>query len=131
MEHHEKHGTGATAGPRMVALLCTDLMFGVRLQNMVRAAGLGFVTLRPGEALPAGDVPRIDMLVVDLTTRGDWEPTIRDAAEQGIPVVAFGPHMDVQARRRARMAGAGRVLANSNLMRDLPPILRQLGAGEP
>ena len=100
-----------------VLLFCTDLMFGVRLQNMARAAGFRPITLRSGAPLPPGE-----MLVVDLSARGDWEAAIRQAAERNVEVVAFGPHMDAGARRRARQAGASRVLANSNLTRDLPTI---------
>jgi hypothetical protein len=104
-----------------VLLFCTDLMFGVQLQNMARAGGLRHVTVRPGAALPDGDA-----LVVDLAARGDWEGAIREAAGRGMPVVAFGPHMDAASRKRAKAAGASRVLANSNLARDLPGILKAI-----
>jgi hypothetical protein len=105
----------------IVVLVCTDLMFGVQLQNMARLAGVRHVTARPGSPLPDGD-----MAVVDLAARLDVEGAIRGAVERGMRVVAFGPHMDAEGRRKARAAGAERVLANSNLARDLPGILRSL-----
>jgi hypothetical protein len=108
---------------RTALLLCTDLMFGVQLQNMARHAGLKPVTLRPASPLPHGHI-----LVVDLAARGDWETTVREAAGRGIKVVAFGPHMDAEGRRKAKAAGAARVLANSNLARDLPQILKEIAA---
>ncbi|MGA7730186.1 MAG: hypothetical protein WCD37_02820 [Chloroflexia bacterium] len=108
---------------RTALLLCTDLMFGVQLQNMARHAGLKPVTLRPASPLPDGDV-----LIVDLAARADWETTVREAARRGIKVVAFGPHMDAEGRRKAKAAGAARVLANSNLARDLPKILKEIAA---
>jgi hypothetical protein len=105
-----------------VALLYyTDLMFGVQLQNMARKSGYRFANARPGATLPDADV-----LVVDLGTRGDWETAIREVSGRGVPVIAFGPHMDAEGRRRAKAAGATRVLANSNLARDLPRILVDL-----
>lgn len=108
--------------PQAIALLlCTDLMFGVQLQNMAKQAGLKPVTIRPGSPLPDGDI-----LVVDLSTRGDWETTVRDASTRGMKIVAFGPHMDAESRSKAKSAGAGRVLANSNLTRDLPLILKEI-----
>ena len=107
--------------PLTALLLCTDLMFGVQLQNMARHSGFKPVTLRLGSPLPEGDV-----LIVDLAARADWESTVRDAAERGTMVVAFGPHMDAEGRRKAKSAGAGRVLANSNLTRDLPQILKEI-----
>lgn len=102
-------------------LLCTDLMFGVQLQKMAKQAGLKPIIVRPVSSLPDGDV-----LIADLNTRGDWEPTVREAAARGTKIVAFGPHMDAEVRRKAKAAGAERVLANSNLTRDLPLILKEI-----
>ncbi len=112
------------SGPGMshfALLLCTDLMFGSELQAISRKAGFRPVTLRPGSELPAGDI-----LVVDLAARGDWESSIKAAVARNTPVVAFGPHVDTEARRKAKAAGAGRVLSNGNLARDLPNILKEL-----
>ena len=108
----------------VVALACPDLMFLVRLQGMARAAGYAPRTLRPGDALVGANV-----LVVNLAGAYEWEPLIRGAVNDGVPVVAFGPHMDAEGRRRAKAAGASRMLANSNLERDLPLILSELRQG--
>jgi hypothetical protein len=107
-----------------VLLFYDNLMFGVQLQNMARQAGQRHVTVKPGLPLPEGL-----MLVVDIDARSDWEAAIREATQKGIPVVAFGPHTNVEARKGAKEAGASRVLANGNLTRDLPAILRSLGDG--
>ena len=111
-----------TENGRTVALFCTDLMFLVQLQNMVKKAGHRPINVRPGALMP-----RADLLVVDLSVRADVPAAIRAGVEAGIPVVGFGPHMDADGRRAAKEAGAGRVLANSNLTRDLPKILEGLG----
>ena len=74
--------------PPTVLLLYTDLMFGVQLQNMARKAGYRVSSFRPGTPLPGGDV-----LIVDLSARADWEEAIRQAREQGMPVMAFGPRL--------------------------------------
>jgi hypothetical protein len=118
-EEHEADG-GERQLP-LALLLYTDLMFGVQLQNMARKAGYRVSSFRPGIPVPRGDV-----LIVDLSARADWEAAIRQAREHGVPVMAFGPHMDADARRKAKAAGASRVLANSNLARDLPAILLEL-----
>jgi len=96
-------------------------MFGVQLTKIAQKAGFKYSVIRPGTAQLEGDV-----LIVDLGARGDWEGVIRQAHEQGIPVIAFGSHMDAESRRKAKQAGARRVLTNSNLARDLPLILREL-----
>ncbi len=121
MELHPDSARDQEAQAPTALLLCTDLLFAVQLQNMARKAGLRHLTARPGAPLPDGDV-----LVVDLAARADWEAAIAQARERGIEVVAFGPHMDSDGRRRAKQAGASRVLANSNLARDLPLILREV-----
>lgn len=102
-------------------LYCTDLMFAVQLQNMARKTGYRFANARPGAPLADADV-----MVVDLGARGDWEAAVREVSARGVPVIAFGPHMDAEGRKRAKAAGATRVLANSNLARDLPRILIDL-----
>ena len=113
---------GEKEGTLPVLLFCDNLMFGVQLQNMARQAGQRHITIKPGATLPEGS-----LLVVDIDARSDWEAAIREATQRHIPVVGFGPHTNVDARRRAKEAGASRVLANGNLTRDLPPILRSLG----
>lgn len=114
-------GTGANEPQPLALLYCTDLMFGVQLQNMARKTGYRFQNVRPGTPLPDAAV-----LVVDLGARGDWQAAIQEAASRHIPTIAFGPHMDAEARRKAKSAGATRVLTNSNLARDLPTILLNL-----
>ena len=111
-------------GDLPVLFFCDNLMFGVQLQNMARQAGRRHITVKPGAPLPDGSI-----LVVDIDARSDWESAIRKAKQVGMPVVAFGPHTNTEARRRAKEAGASRVLANGNLTRDLPPVLRSLGEG--
>ena len=105
-----------------VLLFYDNLMFGVQLQNMARQAGQQYITVKSELPLPEGS-----LLVVDIDARSDWESAIRDATKRGLPVVAFGPHTNTEARKRAKEAGASRVLANGNLTRDLPAILRSLG----
>ena len=125
MRDIEEETTNQTADAMPVLLFCDNLMFGVQLQNMARQTGHRYITVKPDLPLPEGS-----MLVVDIDARSDWEAAIRDATQKGIPVVAFGPHTNTEARRRAKEAGASRVLANGNLTRDLPLILRSLGEGE-
>src|SRR5436190_19227531 len=91
--------TDAEQAAPTALLLYTDLMFGVQLQNMARKNGFRHATVRPGQPLPEGDV-----LVVDLASRADWEAAVREASARGTPVIAFGPHMDAEARKRAKAA---------------------------
>ena len=106
---------------RVALLYCTDLMFRVELQAMCKKADVRPIALQPGTVLPDGNI-----LLVDLRANGDWESMIKQAVARHLPVVAFGPHVDVDGRQRAKAAGARRVLSNGNLSRDLPAILKEL-----
>ncbi len=65
-------------------------------------------------------------MIVDLTARGyDGIAAIAAAASAGRSVLAVGQHDDLEARRRARAAGAVRVLAYRRMFEDGP---RQIGA---
>lgn len=84
--------SGAT---RRVYLLTRDLLFRGKLGGVVEHAG-GSVTR---------DAAACDLAVVELESRG-WEERIRDAHDRGIPVLAFGSHMNADLLRRARELGA-------------------------
>src|SRR2546423_15672695 len=73
--------------------------------------------------------PPPDLILVGLAaTRQPWPELIRQAratpALRRVPLLAFGPHRDLELRARALDAGADRVLANSALMVALPGLLR-------
>ena len=85
----------ATGVPRRVYLLTRDLLFRGKLGAVVEGAG-GSVTR---------DAAAYDLAVVELEARG-WEERIRDAHGRGIPVLAFGSHMNADLLRRARELGA-------------------------
>ena len=84
--------TGAT---QRVYLLTRDLLFRGKLGGVVESVG-GSITR---------DAAACDLVVVELESRG-WEEGIRDARARGIPVLAFGSHMNADLLRRARELGA-------------------------
>lgn len=109
-------------------LLCADLMFAVQVQNIARSEGFKTVSLRPGAHVQS-DAAVLVVNLADLGRTPAWHGPVEEASAQGVPVIAFGPHIDGASRRAAKEAGASRVLANSNLTRDLPLLLRELRAG--
>ena len=72
-----------------------DLMFRGKLRALVSSAG-GEVTR---------DVATADLLVVELESE-HWEDRIRDGVGRGVPVLAFGSHVDAERLRAARALGA-------------------------
>lgn len=93
-------------------LVCRDLFFRGKLQEIVRAAG----------AEPVRDAaPPLDLAVIELG-KNEVTDTIRDLVGQGIPVLAFGSHVDAAALRAAREAGA-RAVPNSQIEPELRALL--------
>ena len=81
-------------------------------------------------AIPAGGVPvgaaiarddPLDLAVVELGNPG-VEERIRDLVRRGVPVLAFGSHVDAAALRAARNAGA-RAVPNSEVATALRELL--------
>jgi DNA-binding response OmpR family regulator len=73
--------------------------------------------------------PPPDLILVGMAaTRLPWPELVRDARARSstreVPILAFGPHMNLELRARALEAGVDRVLANSALMVALPGLLR-------
>src|SRR5713226_4302024 len=51
------------------------------------------------QGLTAGDAEKPALVIVNIATQGvDWEAAIRQARAIGYPVLAFGSHMDLEAR---------------------------------
>jgi DNA-binding response OmpR family regulator len=67
------------------------------------------------------------LVIVNTATKGvDWEAAIRAARANNRPVLAFGSHMDLDARAKALAAGANKVVANSKFSRDMPDLVKRL-----
>ena len=66
-------------------------------------------------------------MIADLGDR-ELDPigAIRAAASKGIPVLAFGSHVDEAALEAAREAGASRVVPRSVFASRLPELIAEL-----
>ena len=110
---------------RRVVALVDDLMVRSRLEAARGDAELAF----PDSVEAFGRLldPPPDLVLVGLaTTRLPWPDLVRQARAilgSATPIVAFGPHRDLELGKRALAAGADRVLANSALMLALPALL--------
>ncbi len=60
------------------------------------------------------------------SVRSHWEVAIRRARTASLPVLAFGSHMDLEAREKAIQAGAQRVVANSKFTSDMPGLVKRM-----
>jgi hypothetical protein len=95
---------------KRVLVECRDLFFRGKIQAMIGAAGGVVVRENP-----------LDLAVLELGKPGVDE-RIRELVRGGVPVVAFGAHVDVEALRAARNAGA-RAVPNSEVETTLRALL--------
>lgn len=108
-----------------------DLFFAVKMRDTLRHHDMEVTTVRTLAAfeqqLALGEDERPVLAIVNTATRGvDWEAAIQQARAHGLPVLAFGSHMDLDARARALQAGAQRVVANSKFASDMPGLIRRM-----
>ena len=78
-----------------VCIATRDLLFRAKLEGAVRAAG--------GE--PTRDDTACELVILNAETPGAVE-RIRGFVSRGIPVIAYGSHVNVDLLRAAREAGA-------------------------
>ena len=108
-----------------------DLFFSVKMRDTLRHYDTEVKTVRTlaafEQGLVAGGDERPALAIVNTATQGvDWEAAIRQAQANGLPVLAFGSHMDLEARAKALQAGAQRVVANSKFTSDMPGLVQRM-----
>lgn len=139
--------TDPAHGPLILGLV-SDLFFIAPIEAAARAAGYGVQWVERGEASPAFAPPGevlagpagaflrqvVDwqpaLVLVDLSSAqipwAQWVALLKSSpATRRIPVIAFGPHVDLDLRARAVDVGCDLVLAKSALMRDLPGLIQK------
>ncbi len=108
-----------------------DLFFAVKIRDTLRHHDIETTAVRTlpafEEHLTAQVATRPALVIVNTASKGvDWEAAIRSAHEQRIPVLAFGSHMDLDARSKALQAGAQKVVANSKFASDMPGLIQRM-----
>jgi len=103
---------GGMVSPGTVALVSDDLMFASRLTTTMRHAG-GSAVMVAGDA-----VPDVALLFVDLNTATESRLALiarLRADRPDLEIVGFSNHLEIALRRRARAAGATRVVNNGSI----------------
>lgn len=115
---------------RIVALN-RDLFFGVRIGNQLRALGWD-VSFHPtgdrlAQALAEQDGDPPVLVLVDMSAPLDWDVLAGAVAATtpGTPILAFGPHVDVDGRRAAKAAGVTRIVSNGDFHRDMVALVER------
>jgi DNA-binding response OmpR family regulator len=108
-----------------------DLFFSVKMRDTLRHHDMEVTTVRNLTAFEQrltteGELHPVLVIINTATTGVDWEAAIRLARKEGLPVLAFGSHMDLEARTKAIQAGAQRIVANSKFSADMPGLVKRL-----
>ncbi len=141
--------------PPLILGLVSDLFFNVPIENTVKALGYRVQWIERGEDVEPGlaDTPGAARLGEPLTGRGaefiarlvEWQPALvivelsstaipwpewiaalkSSAATRRLPVIAFGPHTDLDLRARAIDVGCDAVIAKSRLVSALPELIQK------
>lgn len=116
---------------RIVAVV-RDLFFAVRIRDTLAPRGYRVELAKTAEALrqalaapPPPVLVIVDLAFVAIDPPGLIAALKADPATAGLPILAFGSHLDQVARDAARAAGANRVVANSKLAADLPTLVER------
>lgn len=131
---HESASAPSAEGP-VGMLLSRDLIFTSKVTGTARLLG-GRVVVAGNSALALTSIERWrpKVVIVDLAAGDLVKPdalrTYQEAAGAGVPFVAFGSHVDVEALAAARSAGCDPVLARSRFTADLPNLIRRYLCGE-
>ncbi len=99
-----------------------DLFFSEKIRDTLKHHEMNVTTVRTlpafEEKLQAAEKPAL--VIINTATKGvDWEAAIRATVLQATPILAFGSHMDLEARAKALQAGATKVVANSKFTSDM------------
>jgi hypothetical protein len=124
--------TASTSLPT-IFVLNRDLFFGVRIGNLLKSAGYDprfAKTTEELEDLIRAAISPPALIIVDIGADPDWDQissmTTVDSAR--IPILAFGPHKDVDAFRAAKAASVARVVANSEFHRNALALIQRYAA---
>ena len=117
--------------PKIVVALVADLFFSVRLGNQIKQAGFEPKIVKSAADFRSAMADSGVVLgVVDLGARVNLDD-LQAPAGQSLPMIAFGPHKDVDALRGAKQAGFTRVMSNSQFHANTVEMLQRYARSSP
>ena len=110
-------------------ILNRDLMFGSRIKSALAQIGLRarFVPDTDQFVRAFKDLGESTAIaILDMNGPVEWEQirTIT-AIPSGVPILAFGPHVDVEGRRAAKAAGVTRIVSNGQFHSELQTLIQR------
>ncbi len=119
-------------GPtKTIVAFVADLFFSVRIETALSKRGYDVIVVDTVERLLEEPPGTPALVIVDIGDMGlNWEEAIQAVRRtwSDVPVLAFGSHVDLEARNKALTAGATRVVSRSRFVQALPQLVTQLVA---
>ena len=108
-----------------IIVLNRDLFFGIRLNQLLKQLGYHVVLAKSQESFIAGlGAADVALGIIDINFGPDWGGIAQAIASGGQPpIIAFGPHLDVDGMRAAKKAGVTRVFSNGDFSKDTATIV--------
>lgn len=126
MESERVDNRRDNGGP--ILLLIPDVFFAVTVRNTVRRIGYEpHILKRTDDLIVAAGEHQAVLAVADLAAvdgDGEWAE-IGDLVRDGLPVLVFGSHKDVDGLRAAKSAGVTRVVSNGQFHRDMADLIQR------
>lgn len=118
---------------KTVLALVSDLMFATTISATLERANYQVeMAESQQEALTRVRQLGPHLLLVDLACQGlALSDLVVAAKDQGVPVVAFGPHVEQEGLRAALKAGCIAALPRSRFARDMPRLVAMYARGAP
>ena len=114
-----------------VILIVDDLMFLPKLQNSLDASGYRPLTATNETDLSLALFSAPVLAIVDLFSQAyNWERLVRFIKGPGkkavhVPILGFGPHVDLALRQQALSAGCEAVVGRSAIVSQLPALVQK------
>ena len=112
-----------------VVLIVDDLMFLPKLEGILRAQGYHPLAATSDAALTQALFKAPVLVIVDLFSQSfDWEALVhivKTSKVSHVPILGFGPHVDLALRERALAVGCQAVVGRSAISGQLPQLIEK------
>jgi hypothetical protein len=117
--------------PNLAIVLNRDLLFGSRIRSALASVGLEARFLAKTDEFVRALSEHRDAVaigIIDMNGPVSWEvirETLAGGDDSMPPMLAFGPHVDVESRRTAKAVGVTRIVSNGQFHGDMVGLIER------
>jgi hypothetical protein len=114
------------AEARTIIALVSDLLIESRIEGAAQLQGLTVKTATPEEVGEMIRAVKPSLVIADLALPAlDLGALTSAAGEEGVTIIGFHPHVEVELRRAAQRAGVEHVYPRSRFLRDMRKLIAE------